>query len=271
MTLRIGHIDYLNCAPFFHYLDPAVGGHAILRGTPARLNALLAEDQIDLCPASSLEYGRHAARYVLLPGLSISAVGPVRSVLLFSQRPLQKGFSESIALTDESASSAALLQILLGEMGAGEKSNLYLPQASVEETIKAGGSGLLIGDRALKAAKEGIAPQISDLGALWYAFSGLPFVFALWIVRREVAVRRREEVLQVAQQLKTGLARSLADLPFLASRTTDCPFLNAREKIAYWSAVSYDLGAVHLAGLRRFFQLAVKHRLLEQAPPLHFM
>ncbi len=271
MTLRIGHIDYLNCAPFFHYLDSAAGGHTIVRGTPARLNALLAEGRIDLCPASSFEYGRHASRYLLLPGLSISAIGPVHSVLLFGEKTVQEGFSEPIAITGESASSVALLQILLEEAGAGPGNRFYAPQDSVEQAIKAGGSGLLIGDRALKAAKEGIAPQVTDLGALWHAFSGLPFVFALWIVRREVVASRRDEVNQMTRQLRAGLARSLADLPQLAARTTDCSYLSLQEKVAYWRAVSYGLSDVHLAGLRLFFQLAVKYRLLPQAPEPHFV
>lgn len=83
MTLRIGHIDYLNCVPFFHYLSVAGAGDCIVTGTPAELNEMLAQGEIDVCPASSYEYGQRWSDYLLLPDLSISALGAVKSVLLF--------------------------------------------------------------------------------------------------------------------------------------------------------------------------------------------
>ncbi len=270
MTLRIGHIDYLNCVPFFHYLRADQADDRILKGTPAQLNTLLAQGQIDLCPASSFEYGRHWSDYLLLPDLSISACGAVKSVLLFSSWPLAELTDSPIAVTGESATSVHLLQILLREVYGFERFHLQCPECPVEEVIAAGGAGLLIGDRALQAAKAKLAPYVFDLGALWHAFSGLPFVFALWIVRRDTVAAKEAEVAQLQGRLQTSLTRALADLPSLAEQAAGSSCLTPKELLAYWRAMSFGFTDAHQQGLKLFFQLAVKHRFLESPPKLHF-
>ncbi len=270
MTLRIGHIDYLNCVPFFRYLRADDADDRIVTGTPAQLNTLLAKGQIDLCPASSFEYGRHWSDYLLLPDLSISACGAVKSVLLFASCPLAELADMPIAVTGESATSVHLLQILLREACGFDRLHLHRPECPVEEVIAAGGAGLLIGDRALQAAKAGLAPYAFDLGALWHSFSGLPFVFALWIVRRDVVAEKEEEVAQLQRRLQASLTRALADLPTLAGQTAGRSCLTPKELLAYWQDMSFRLTDAHQQGLKLFFQLAVKHQFLEFPPELHF-
>lgn len=270
MTLRIGHIDYLNCAPFFSCLSRGGPVGSIITGSPAQLNTLLAAGQIDVCPASSFEYGRHWSDYLLLPDLSISACGPVKSVLLFAHRPLAELDGSSIALTGESATSVNLLQILLREHCGFDAIRLSHPVRPVEEVIADGGAGLLIGDRALKAAQAKLAPYQFDLGSLWQAFSGLPFVFALWMVRRAVVETRGGEVARLLSQLRAGFAQAMQDLPNLALQLADRTWMPADELLAYWRTMSYRLSDVHQQGLELFFRLAVKHRLLPAMPELHF-
>lgn len=270
MTLRIGHIDYLNCVPFFHYLSTVDAGDRIITGTPAELNAMLAQGQIDLCPASSFEYGQRWSNYLLFPDLSISAFGAVKSVLLFSSRPLTELVSAPIAITGESATSVHLLQVLLREYYGFDTPHLFRPECSVEESIAAGSPGLLIGDRALRAAKAGLAPFVYDLGELWHSFTELPFVFALWIVRRDVVAIKEGEVVQFQHGLQKSLSRAMADLPTLAGQMADDSSLSSKELLAYWQAMSFGLTEAHQQGLKFFFQLAVKYQFLKDLPELNF-
>ncbi len=270
MTLRIGHIDYLNCVPFFRYLRSDNPDDCIVSGNPAQLNTLLAKGQIDLCPASSFEYGRHWSDYLLLPDFSISACGAVKSVLLFASCPLAELINKSIAVTGESATSVHLLQILLREVYGFGRLCLQRPSCPVEEVIAAGGAGLLIGDRALQTAKVGMASHVFDLGTLWQAFSGLPFVFALWIVRRDAVTAKQGQVAVFMRRLQASLTRAMADLPGLAEQTASGTCLTPQELLAYWQAMSYGLTNVHQQGLKLFFQLAVKYRFLDAIPELHF-
>lgn len=269
MTLTIGHITYANCAPFFHYLPAAGFSGKIVPGVPSRLNQMLAGGELDASPSSSFEYARNWQEYLLLPGHSISAFGPVKSVLLFSPRPLEELRGAEIALTGESATSVNLMRILLKEfLGHGEV-NCRVPERPVEELLAEGSPALLIGDRALRAAL-GASGNVYDLGELWYRFTGLPFVFALWIIRREVAQVKRQEVVALLRQLSTARARAFASLDAVAAATPERRWMGEAGLIDYWRCMSYELDERHLAGLRHFFTLAVKYGLLSAQPEIRF-
>jgi chorismate dehydratase len=271
MSLRVGHITYANCAPFFHHLAACGFQGRIVPGVPAQLNTLLAAGEIDLSPSSSFEYARNWRNYLLLPGHSISAAGPVRSVLLFSPLPLERLAAAPIELTGESATSVNLLKVLLAEFLGQVGATCRVAARPVEELIEAGASVLVIGDRALRSA---LAPppgtHVYDLAELWWRFTGLPFVFALWIVRREAAACKSEQLRQFQEQLASSRARAFADLAAVAAATPERQWLAEQALVDYWRCMDYDLSTRHLAGLHHFLTLARRHRLLDELPELHF-
>ena len=272
MTLRIGRIAYLNVAPYFQYLRQEGFAGEIVAGVPSELNAMLADGSIDACPSSSFEYGLNADDYLLLPGHSISSVGPVHSVLLFTPGPLATLAGREVAITGESATSINLLKILLKEF-CGINDVIYLvPPGDVEAVLNEGQSALLIGDRALAAAKscpDGF--QITDLGALWYHFTGLPFVFALWILRREAAKKYPEELRALSTQLQSARKHAFQHLSEMALSLSEKTVFTAGQLEDYWRGMSYDLTDGHLEGLRLYFTLCHKHGLLEKVPEFHFL
>ncbi|MGW8311604.1 MAG: menaquinone biosynthetic enzyme MqnA/MqnD family protein [Desulfuromonadales bacterium] len=272
MTLRIGRIAYLNVAPYFHFLRDEGFVGEIVAGVPSELNAMLAEGIIDACPSSSFEYGLHSEKYVLLPGHSISSVGPVHSVLLFSPGPLKILSGGEIAITGESSTSINLLKILLEEFCGIQDVSFKVPaDGRVEAHLVEGRSSLLIGDRALAAAKNcppGL--QIIDLGALWHHYTGLPFVFALWILRREVVASLPGEIQQLAGQLHKSRDRAFSHLTEMARQLSSGTEFTSRQLTEYWCGMSYDLSDGHLEGLRLYFTLCHKHGLLKKIPEFHF-
>jgi len=272
MTLRIGRIAYLNVAPYFHYLRDEGFVGEIVAGVPSELNAMLAEGIIDACPSSSFEYGLHAEKYCLLPGHSISSVGPVHSVLLFSPGPLNMLAGGEIAITGESSTSINLLQILLEEFCGINDVTFRVPDdGKVEDHLVEGRGSLLIGDRALAAANNcppGL--RITDLGALWYHYTGLPFVFALWILRREVVETLPAEIQRLAGQLHKSRDRAFSHLTDMSRQLSSGTGFTCRQLAEYWRGMSYDLSDGHLEGLRLYFTLCHKHGLLENIPELHF-
>src|SRR5437899_2910299 len=90
--MRIGRIGYINCAPVYGAIDRGIvalpPGGELVTGTPAELNDLLVAGELDVSVISAIEYARHAKELVLLSDLAISCDGPVRSVALFSKRPV---------------------------------------------------------------------------------------------------------------------------------------------------------------------------------------
>lgn len=271
MTLRIGRIAYLNVAPYFHFLREEGFAGEIVAGVPSELNTMLAEGTLDACPSSSFEYGLHADDYFLLPGHSISSIGPVHSVLLFTPGPLSSLSGEEIAITGESATSINLLKILLKEFCCINDVSFKVPYGAVEPLLNEGQSALLIGDRALLAAADCPSNcQITDLGALWHHFTGMPFVFALWILRRAVVEKSPNEICDLAAQLHKSRQRAFANLPDMAARLSDKTGFSVEQLEEYWRGISYDLSDGHIEGLRLYFSLCQKHGLLEKVPDFHF-
>lgn len=271
MSLTVGHIPYLNCAPFFHHLPDFGFVGSLVRDVPARLNTLLAAGRIELAPASSFEYGCHADRYRLLPDLSISSVGAVQSVLLLASDPIESLRDRTIAVTDASATSVALLRVLLREWYGWTPRLVVHPSSEVERIIAAGGAGLLIGDRALRAGLSGAATCIYDLGQLWHEYTGLPFVFALWMVYHRAAETKAAEIQAFTVRLQASLQRAQQNYTGLAQHLAKESGFNETALVAYWEAMSYNFGETHRQGLELFFRLAVRHGLLPAAPPLHFL
>ncbi|MDH3998145.1 MAG: menaquinone biosynthesis protein [Desulfuromonadales bacterium] len=268
--MRIGRIAYLNVAPYFHYLSQR-DEDEIVTGVPSELNRLLFESQIDVCPSSSFEYGLHADQYLILPNHSISSIGPVHSVLLFANQPLSMLSGAEIVVTGESATSINLLHILLREFCHVEDVVFRVSDRPVEGHLKRGDNLLLIGDRALAAAQSNPqAHQITDLGALWHHFTGLPFVFALWILRREFAQQNPEAVNGLLNNLEASRHRAFENLEEMAAAMDDNAVLSVAQMQQYWRGMSYELTDGHLEGLRLYFALCQKYDLLEQIPELQF-
>lgn len=271
MSLTLGHIAYLNCVPFFHYLREAGFEGKIVDGVPSELNRMLAAGEIDVSPSSSFEYGLNWEKYLLLPDMSISSRGPVQSVLLFSPVAIEELCGFEIALTGESATSVNLLRILLWEYIGIQKIKLSVPTMSIEDALKAGLPALLIGDRALKAAAEPLLGcRVYDLGELWYRFTGLPFVFALWILRRDAAERKKQALKKLEKQLHISLQQARSNLLSVSHAAAERSWLDEKAIYNYWLCMSYRLGEDHLRGLRLYFDLCQRHGLLRTSPGIEF-
>lgn len=273
MTLTVGRISYVNTIPFFHHLSRSGFAGRVIDGVPADLNTRLAAGELDLSPSSSFEYALHWRDYLLLPGHSISSRGAAHSVLLFSRLPLGEIAGEVVALTGESATSVNLCKVLLREFCGANQVTCRVADTPVEELIAGGGNALLIGDRALRTARSLPAgTKVFDLGELWHRFTGLPFVFALWIVRRRAFAEHPQAILEFRDQLDRALSLAFNDLAGMAAAVAAGAPLAADELITYWrDSMSYELTAEHLAGLRLFYALCCKHGLLAEEPELRFI
>jgi chorismate dehydratase len=269
--LRIGQIDYANCVPIFSaFRHEHETEYEFVKGVPAQLNSLLISGGIDLCPSSSIEYARHADDYLLLPGLSISAIGPVQSVMLFSRQPLEELAGATIALSGESATSVILLKILLIRY-YGYRTSFITTMEQDLTVLDQLPAVLLIGDAALRGVKAGTAPFVYDLGALWLAATGLPFVFALWMVRRDAVLRQAAAVTRCARALLAAKDVARNSHSLFAEQCAGEDFLSTAELSAYWEAISYDLTPEHQEGVRRFFADAVQIGALASAPELRYI
>ena len=267
--IRIGHIHYANCTPIFTSLQQNFdcSEYVFVKGVPATLNGMLQQGEIDVCPASSIEYGKNPGQYLLLPEISISAVGAVKSVLLFSRQPIAELNDCPIALTTESETSVNLIRIILARQ-FGFANSFERSTMPVQQALQNFAAILMIGDAALKENMQGKGYFVYDLGELWQQFTGLPFVFALWMVTRQAAVEKREEVQLLVARLLSAKNDAYSRYREIAERCDEREWLGQDALVEYWRTISYDLTDRHLQGLASFFRFAHDLGLLPGEPTL---
>lgn len=230
VTLAIGGVPYGVGAPLLAGLD-RVPGCTLVQRPPTELIAELRAGRLDAALVSSIEAISQPG-YSVVAGLGIACKHEVRSVRAFRRRgqPVQR-----VGLDRSSATSAALLQILLrgprhpvteGEVRYESIAPTRTPDALPHDLV------LLIGDDGLLCDPG--PREIWDLGREWRAFTGLPFVFAVWLLRPGADAARIVPLLRAARE---------------AGRT-----LAARD--GTHGAVHYDLGDDDIAGLERFWSEA---------------
>ena len=253
--LRIGKIAYANVFPVFYMLERMCdcSQFEIIEGVPSELNAMLRSGALDISPSSSVEYLQHPELYSYIDGISISSRGPVGSVFLFSKKPLPKLSGQEIAVTTQSATSVALLDVLLRESGI--ENVRYVSTRRAE--LAAADAFLLIGDDALiyrLRSPAGSELFVYDLGELWHQQHGLPFVFALWIVRRELMNDEagRNHINEFAGTLHAAKREALIRLGEIAVASPLAERLSAGELLAYWNNLDYELGGEHEQALHLF-------------------
>lgn len=269
--LRIGQIEYANCTPLYHLLKDQFicDDYQFVTGVPADLNRLLASGEIDVCPSSSIEYALNANRYLILPHLSISSEGAVASVLLFSHVPIEDLDGETILLSSESATSVNLLKILMKQHYVCSCS-YTVTRLPLTEALAGSTALLLIGDAALKASMMETDIHIYDLGEIWHRWTGLPFVFALWLCRCEVA--ESHELVTLARQLVTAKESAASHYRQIAEKTPASGWMGVERLLSYWqSNISYELASPQRTGLTVFFEKCHQAGLISSVPQLQFV
>jgi len=269
MTLRVGRIPYINCYPVYGGIDRGVVtlDAELVDGIPSRLNRLMARGALDISVISAVEYARDAARYLLLPDLAISCDGPVRSVMLFSRVPAANLSGRRVLVTRSSMTSVVLLELLFENVW-GARPTFVPADAEIADLARGEqpehDARLIIGDAALLLSSGASAlarqyPYAYDLGAEWKQWTGLPFVFAVWVALRTTPV---EHSLALHAQLIRSRDWGLANLPELADQASAATGVSRPAALEYLSGLDYGLRYEHLAGLTTFFgKLAASGRV----------
>lgn len=254
----IGRVAFLNCDPLFHDLDERWN---VLAAPPAWLTGHVLRKDCVLAPIPAADYAKHCDELVLLPDIGIGSQGEVGSVLLFGSDSIES--METIALPSDSATSVALLKYLM--MTSGREFSYMTTGPDFELMMEQADGCLLIGDRALEAAKEHPEMVRLDLGQAWLERHGLPMVFGVFVARKDTPV---DALKQAHSALLTGLnefekseAKREAVIQWAMGRSD----LTHSRLDQYFGEVFNRLDSHHMEGLHRFLSEACD--LLE---PLEF-
>jgi chorismate dehydratase len=234
-------VKYLNAAPLTRDMESE-----IVFATPAELAVMLREDKLDAALVSITEVLLND-RYDILDGVAIASLGEVYSVLLAHKKPLEEAteiFCDTASLT-----SVNLLKVLLAENNLFPQFNpLENYESAVEKDFV-----LLIGDAAIDFQRAPHPHEIYDLGAAWTEMTNLPFVYAVWALRRGVensALRR-----ELCEAKKFGMET----LEYLIDTRPEYDE-NFRRDYFEWH-IQYHLAGDEKRGIAKFCELLRKHNL----------
>ncbi len=261
--VRLGAVRYLNAKPLYYRISEFAPEVVVSMEVPSLLADQLAAGELDVALIPSVEYLRGASRgYEILPGFAIAARGPVRSVKLFSRVPF--GRIERLALDAGSRTSQALARVWLDArhgVRPGVIEELPLGVSALESTADA---VLVIGDRAMKVPDEPFH-EVVDLAEAWRELTGLPFVFALWVVRGGAELGNLPAALERCRA--EGLAHA-DDLARIHGPRLGLDFGTCYDYLT--RVLSYELGEPELAGLKRFAEAAARLGLAPEGANLVF-
>ncbi|HTV76175.1 MAG TPA: menaquinone biosynthesis protein, partial [Candidatus Baltobacteraceae bacterium] len=236
---RIGSVKYLNAAPLTRGIE---GG--IIFATPAELARMLRRNELDAALVSITEVLLND-RYDILDGVAIASLGEVYSVLLAHKRPLEE--AKEIFCDTASLTSVNLLKILLAERGLKpEFKPLENYEAAAEKDFV-----LLIGDPAIDFQRAPHVHEIFDLGSAWTEMTNLPFVYAVWALRR--GIENRELRRELVGAKKFGM-ETLDDIIEMREEY-DKDF---RRDYFEWN-IQYHLATDEKRGIAKFCELLRKH------------
>jgi chorismate dehydratase len=251
--IRIGAVSYLNTKPLIHGLRDRLGDHGQLSlNLPSRLAADLSDGRLDVALIPSVEYFRGQG-YEIISDAAIACRGPVWSVRLLSRVPAHR--IKRLALDEGSRTSAVLVRILLAEMYGLTPETVPLSIERDPESVDADGI-LLIGDRAMHPAR-GVYEEIWDLGDRWCRWTELPFVFAMWVARKESLEREGIDRARLASILEASRDAGVEAVEEIAHREAGAHGLTKEDLHRYFAEnLHFRLGPGERNGLAAFRERA---------------
>ncbi len=246
---RVGSVPYLNAVPLTWGIEKET-----IFATPSQLAEKLRHDELDAALVSITEV-LFNDRYDVLDGVAVASLGEVKSVFLAHRRPLAE--AREVYCDPASLTSVNLLRVLLAEQGIRPD---FKPLASYDAATMPD-YALLIGDPALNFLLKDHEHQIWDLGEAWFAMTSLPFVYAVWALRRGLDNRalrfQLREIKDFGMEVLDNIIRSRTEYT-----------LDFRKDYLGWH-IHYHLAEDEKHGVKRFVELLRKHGSAPVYEPLY--
>jgi chorismate dehydratase len=271
-ALRMGRIGYLNVLPIYHPLEAGILPHdyEIVSGPPALLNTMMARGELHVSSCSCFEYACRPDRYYLVRDLSIGSRGPVMSVLLLSRVPTEELDGREILISGETHTSVALLRLILQNRYHLRSSFVSGQVTPALRTPNPPAAFLAIGDEALRLRNHPEYPHRLDMAEAWREWTGLPFIFGLWVVSRQAADGKlfRDDP---GELLRRGRDWGLANMDVILDLTAHgCPLSREELRVYYRDGLVYGLGGEEMQGLRLFYDKLARAGMIARTPELRF-
>ena len=260
---RIAASSYLNTAPLiwsFLYGSRQNTVELFTHKAPSRCAEMLRTGEVDAALVPVIEYQR-IPDVVIVPDVCVGSRDSVRSVVIASKQNNLKKIKR-VALDNSSRTSVALVKIIFREFLGFEPEWQDAPP-DLRRMLEHNDAALIIGDPAMKIPRDKF--RVFDLATLWHEFTGLGFVFAMWMAGASQAERIH------AIDLKAIRDEGLTHLDEIAAGYEDQAALSPAEIKDYLTGnIAFQMDEKMMKGLELYFELARKHKLIESAKTLEF-
>jgi chorismate dehydratase len=240
MPTKVGRIPYLSCEPFYFAMEDR--GIVLHNMVPSAMATAATTGEIDAGLMPLTDCFRLDDRFRFLSGFCLATIRKAGSVMLHTKHPIQALHGARIGVSGEATTAWHLLQVLLA-LKYQVQSVTYVPLADAADAC------LLVGNESLRH-RHGVQgyPHTYDLGEEWYQWTGLPFVFARWVVRKDLD-RKAAAVLE--DTLYVGL-QDWADGLFRGSEAREDLLMRPRDILAYTQGIRYFIGVTEQRAMERF-------------------
>ena len=254
----IGAVDYINTLPLIAGLE-GLSGLDVVTDVPARLVGMLEREEVDVALCSSIDLLHSPESLEIVPVGMLGCEGPTLTVRIFSRVPLDQ--IKTVACDMESHTSVQLLRILLREEQSIEPEFLsFDARGFADGTVEPPevDALLLIGDKVVTASVPREFERVEvDLGEAWFDMTGLPFVFATWLCRRDADEARQDRIRLAARILDRTRRHNLNRINEIASRHAgDHGWTTPLARGYMVDYLKYELDERAMLGLQRFLELA---------------
>lgn len=270
-TIHIGKISYINDAPVYFGLD-----HGLLppwlkmvSDVPAVLNEKIKTGQIQISPVSAVFYAMNHRELLLLPDLSISCNGRVMSVILASNYPIDDLDGKRVMFSRESASAAAFLKMIFSRKKVCPVFEVG-PTNDWQQISQSTDAALIIGDAALLHPWEQVFEYCIDLGQMWHDMTKLPFVFAVWVVRRTFVRQHPSLARQIHTLLLASKDLGYCNIDQVIDAGTRKLGLNRSVIKDYFDLLYCDLDDIKIKAMTLFFDSLVDQGILNEKVDVEF-
>lgn len=270
-AVRLGRIGFINVDPIYYGMEHKnpTDEIRIVGAPPVELNRMMAAGLLDISSVSSAAYGAHHRDWLLLPGLSVACTGNVMSVLLVGRMPLESLSGRRVLISDDSATAAALMKLMFAYLGVSprlETGKVHSPSHIDTDAAAA----LVIGDASMRFDWHHHFEFVWDLGDLWARHANLPFVFAVWAVRKEFASAYPERVSRTITLLRKSRRDGLEHLDIVVKTASEKLNIDPAITRRYFENFCYDFGQPEKQGLAAFFKDLHAMGISNEDAQIHF-
>jgi len=271
-TVSMGKISYINASPVYYGLDHGLlpDWLKMVADVPSVLNHKIKTGQIEVSPISAAFYAMNHRDLLLLPDLSISCHGRVMSVILSSKYAIDDLEGKKVIFSQESASAASFLKMIFHQRNitpvyeVGDVNDFQTVSTSADAV-------LVIGDAALIHPWENRFEHCIDLGQLWYDMTQLPFVFAVWVVRKSFAKTNPVSAKEIHQLLLASKNLGYQHIDAVIEQGEHKLGIRKSQIKEYYDLLYCDLDDQKIKAMGIFFDSLFEQQILTEKVDISFL